>query len=471
MLKPIKQTTTTIALITALFVAGVIPGAYGFAAYRYIVGALEAEVEINARLVGGVVADNPELWMFEEVRLQELLNMRAKDGTPGLREVYTLDGLKVAGSSTRGGGVWPWISRESFVHDSGIRLAKVVITRSLGLLLLQTGGLFLVCLLLAALIFFRLRTVPLRMIDATLAQLELTEKKYSKVYASLREGLLICSVTHEQGGIDFLCLEANPSFEAIFSERGGLSGGACLFGVYQEAFKPYKLQLVQAYHAKGASSFVVHHQNRLVSVSGFYVNEALFALLCNDITEQEQARSQIEKLAYHDPLTGVLNRAILLDRMAHAIAIADRSSTRVAVFFIDLDQFKAINDTRGHAAGDQVLIEIARRLQAVIRKSDTLARVGGDEFVILAAIADEDSTRLIASKLHEAIRRPIMIGGSEICPGASVGVAVYPDDGLSADELLTSADSAMYTTKKRGRTAASSISPIQDCADRSICLS
>lgn len=169
------------------------------------------------------------------------------------------------------------------------------------------------------------------------------------------------------------------------------------------------------------------------------------------LAEMESELYRLQHQAFHDPLTGLPNRALLDDRLEQAIAQAQRTSRRVAVLFLDLDRFKSINDLHGHDSGDRVLKEVARRFSAALRSADTLARLGGDEFV--AIIPQVDTPLAIAAvvdKLQAALLPPFSIDGCRVHLGVSVGCAVFPDDGLSPEALLESADAAMYQHKHRG---------------------
>jgi diguanylate cyclase (GGDEF)-like protein/PAS domain S-box-containing protein len=171
-----------------------------------------------------------------------------------------------------------------------------------------------------------------------------------------------------------------------------------------------------------------------------------------DITERKEAESQIVYQAGHDSLTGLPNRMLFHDRLAQALAGARRHGGRLAVLFLDLDQFKVVNDTLGHAAGDRLLIEIAGRLQQAVRGSDTVARVGGDEFTFLVPDIDRaaDVAR-IAQKILDAVARPLEIDGHRLFITTSIGISLFPADGEEAEALLTSADIAMYRAKDQGR--------------------
>ena len=171
-----------------------------------------------------------------------------------------------------------------------------------------------------------------------------------------------------------------------------------------------------------------------------------------DIGERRRIEMQIRHLARHDPLTELPNRALFVDRLQQAVAMAKRNRQQLAVLFIDLDRFKPVNDTYGHAVGDRLLQEVARRMLAVVRQSDTVARLGGDEFVVLLQeVASAASARRVADKLHAALRQPFVINGHPLQISSCIGLALYPEHGGDALELTKNADSAMYQAKHAGR--------------------
>lgn len=176
----------------------------------------------------------------------------------------------------------------------------------------------------------------------------------------------------------------------------------------------------------------------------------------NDITARKLAEARIQHLAEHDPLTGLPNRAALDHRLEHAVAAAAGTGQALALLFIDLDGFKPVNDTYGHAVGDLLLQEVASRLRDTLRQADTAARIGGDEFVVLlpAVTSAEDAAR-IAEKLRAALARVFTLGSRQVTISASVGVAIYPEDGATPDELMQHADASMYGEKQGWRPACS----------------
>jgi diguanylate cyclase (GGDEF)-like protein/PAS domain S-box-containing protein len=171
-----------------------------------------------------------------------------------------------------------------------------------------------------------------------------------------------------------------------------------------------------------------------------------------DTSERKRAEETIRYLAYHDSVTGLPNRALFQDRFAVALAQAQRHHQAFVLMSLDLDRFKAVNDSLGHAAGDSLLQEIGQRLASALRQSDTVARVGGDEFMLLlpgSAITGDAAK--IAAKLLKAIARPLLFEGQRLQVSGSIGISLYPYDGDDAETLLKRADSAMYRAKERGR--------------------
>ncbi len=183
----------------------------------------------------------------------------------------------------------------------------------------------------------------------------------------------------------------------------------------------------------------------------------------SDITDRRSAEQRIEYLAYHDVLTGLPNRLLVQDRFEQAMAQAERSNTRVALAYMDLDNFKTINDTLGHAAGDEFLKEVARRLRACVRDSDTISRQGGDEFLlVLRDLPDTEIVSAIVTKILEKLQEPFQLGAQELSSSASIGVAIAPDDGSDFETLRKKADLAMYRSKEAGRNTWHYFDPTMD---------
>ena len=219
-----------------------------------------------------------------------------------------------------------------------------------------------------------------------------------------------------------------------------------------------------------------HFQQNDVDLATIMVKEAVFAIanarayfeieqqaedlkkkniaLEEEILRRRHAEKELEHLAHRDPLTHLPNRYIFVDRLEVAIAQAERNSKKLAILFVDLDRFKIINDSLGHAAGDKALCEISKRMTGCLRKTDLAARYGGDEFTfILMDVTELEGANNVADKIRGALEKPIELDGVEYKIGCSIGIGVYPDDATDVDDLIHHADAAMYANKraKNGR--------------------
>jgi diguanylate cyclase (GGDEF)-like protein len=191
------------------------------------------------------------------------------------------------------------------------------------------------------------------------------------------------------------------------------------------------------------SGFIITKDKRYLGMANGYD-------LLNEITRRKQ--NHLFNLAHFDPLTGLPNRTLLLDRLKQAIFVSNRALRAISLLFIDLDGFKPVNDTYGHAIGDGLLKEVAARLQNCLREGDTAARLGGDEFVVILLESDIDRAITVASRILVALKVPYEIGKKSISSiTASIGIAEYPEHANELDALLTAADHAMYVAKNNGK--------------------
>ncbi|MEK6245828.1 MAG: EAL domain-containing protein, partial [Pseudomonadota bacterium] len=216
-----------------------------------------------------------------------------------------------------------------------------------------------------------------------------------------------------------------------------------------EAHLPFKDFVLARSNADGKVTYVSHAGKPIFDDQG---NFRGYRGVARDITERVRAEEELARLAHYDTLTGLPNRVLLQRRLKRAMARADRGQTLLAVIFLDLDQFKEINDSLGHAGGDAVLKEAALRLESCLRLTDTVARLGGDEFTILLEdVRSVDEISRVAGKLLGAIAERADVAGHELHLSTSIGVTVYPLDDHDADTLLRNADLAMYHAKQEGR--------------------
>lgn len=205
----------------------------------------------------------------------------------------------------------------------------------------------------------------------------------------------------------------------------------------------------EVYRRDGSRIWISEHAHVVYSPDG----EALYYEgTVEDVTVQHNYRQQLEYQATHDPLTGLPNRNLLQDRLQQALLMAQRRAKQGSLAFVDLDNFKFVNDSLGHSAGDRLLVEVARRLKTCLRDSDTVARYGGDEFVlILGDYGGLSDTLHILNRVQEAVSAPMLLDGHEVHVNCSLGVSVFPDDGADLEVLLRHADAAMHHAKKLGK--------------------
>ncbi len=207
--------------------------------------------------------------------------------------------------------------------------------------------------------------------------------------------------------------------------------------------------VLRSYHKDGTMFWVELSMSPVANEAGEATH---FVTILNDVTERQLYQEELEHQAYHDALTGLANRNLLPDRIRQSILHAHRSNQTVAVLLLDLDHFKLVNDSLGHAVGDSLLVSVAERLSAAVREADTVARIGGDEFVVVLTDAErEENITATTQRVMDAVVEPVVIKGKEFYVSASIGVSIYPRDGQDAETLLKNADVAMYRAKEHGR--------------------
>jgi len=261
---------------------------------------------------------------------------------------------------------------------------------------------------------------------------------------------------------DFSNVIANYAIREAFGwENEQIIFDASTFGLSEERTREYKQifkSLKEGEHWRGEELIKTQNEEEFhvllnISVSSNEATKELhYVCIFTDITAQKNAEKELRYLANYDHLTNLPNRSLLLERINHAMDYSARSSKSIALFFIDLDRFKQVNDSLGHDYGDILLKEITSRLKKALRVDDTVARLGGDEFVVLLeSYRNNNQLTKIAQKLINVIGESIQLNGVSVNVGASIGIALYPDDAADSDQLLRHADVAMYHAKQMGR--------------------
>lgn len=286
-------------------------------------------------------------------------------------------------------------------------------------------------------------------------QAEQRLRQASVVYQTMAEGIAILD---ERGAI----LSVNPAFSTITGHAAqAVLGRVPDDFLHQKRHSPDFFELlarteegywrgeIAMLRADGAVFPAWQHVCVVRDESGQPTHHVL---TFSDIGQIRDAEAHIHHMAFHDALTGLGNRHLLSQRLADEIHRAARSGRRLALLFIDLDNFKLINDTRGHALGDELLTAVARRISAQLRSSDLAVRLGGDEFVVLVPdLPRIEDAALVAQKLLNELHQPLLLQGEPLRVGASIGIAIHPDNGETPQALLQAADNAMYGAKERGR--------------------
>lgn len=278
----------------------------------------------------------------------------------------------------------------------------------------------------------------------------------ASVFTSSQEGILITDA-------DQRILDVNPAFTRITGyERAELLGknprvlssGRQPAEFYAELWKT--LTETGSWHGelwnRRKSGEIYPEHLSIDTVRDIRGEVTQYVAVFTDITGQKQHQAELDRIAHYDPLTGVPNRRLLVDRLGQATARARRKGSLLAVCYLDLDGFKLVNDQHGHASGDGLLIETATRLLKVLRGEDTLARMGGDEFVLLFTdLVKQQEVDIVLNRVLSAVSAPMLIGGTTVSVSASIGVTLFPWDDVSADTLLRHADQAMYRAKEAGK--------------------
>jgi diguanylate cyclase (GGDEF)-like protein/PAS domain S-box-containing protein len=283
------------------------------------------------------------------------------------------------------------------------------------------------------------------------------EKIYQLLFNSINEGIMI---TDLQG----IIISVNPTLTEItgYTEQELIgknprifqSGvqGKDFYRVMWERIKQYGFWRGEIWNKRKNGEIYPEILNISAIKVGIEQKSSGYVATFSDISEQKKMESQLHQMAFYDHLTGLPNRVLLKESLKSAIFTAKRNQQIIAVLFIDLDHFKNVNDTMGHAAGDILLNEATIRIRSSLRESDILARLGGDEFsVLLQNISSISDVEIIAGKIIQQLSNVMLINGKEVYISASIGISIYPEDGNTFDELLMNADNAMYRAKQQGR--------------------
>jgi diguanylate cyclase (GGDEF)-like protein/PAS domain S-box-containing protein len=300
--------------------------------------------------------------------------------------------------------------------------------------------------------------------DNAFLQAEIGQHKQAEVALCQSDINLLTLIDHIQAAVwsvdaSYVLMALNSAFKQHVSLAfevelsPGMSAVNCLpseqqrlwIDYYDRALKGDRFCIEQHYLLNGVSIYVDVVFNPIIDNNGQITGVAVFS---RDITQRKQTETQLLHDAFHDRLTGLPNHTLFLDRLTHAVELAQRQNYLFAVLFLDLDHFKAINDSLGHIAGDQLLRQLAHELENCLRLGDTISRFGGDEFtVLLEAIHDKNDAVLVVERIKQRLAQPFKLDGREIYISASIGIALSSSDYDQPEDLVRYADLAMYRAK------------------------
>jgi len=282
------------------------------------------------------------------------------------------------------------------------------------------------------------------------------EKKYHYLFDNMTEAFVLCEIICDEKGIpyDYRILEVNKAYE----QQSGIKGSDIVGKTVLEFFPDIEKSWIEIYGevalTKKPRTFVNynHNTNKYFETSAFSYERGQFALIFKDITEHKKQEDHILHQAHFDCLTNIPNRLLALDRLEQLIKEAHRFGNKMAVLFLDLDDFKMINDSLGHEVGDKILVQVVKRLSKVLRDSDTIGRLGGDEFVVLmGGLTDATDVNSVAESLLECFHPVFRVDDKTLILTASIGISIFPDNGNNSAALLRNADTAMYHSKEQER--------------------
>jgi diguanylate cyclase (GGDEF)-like protein/PAS domain S-box-containing protein len=450
----LRSVVSTIGLFVAVTAAVSLPVGYWTVGHTHTAGVMDFRAKLNAQAVAKYIYTHSALWQFQQVRIAELLEQTGNAGDVRKRVIDTrgktvIDlGAEVA---------TPTMVRIAPIVVAGSQVGHVEIVASLRPLLQETGLVALLGSLLGVGVYFAVRVFPLRVLDQTLGTLQGTNDRFEAALSNMAQGLCMFDSGHK-------LVVWNRRFLDMF----GLSSERVRLGMPLREF--IELAVGRSEIFQDSAETVLGDKQRIWSAGKEsltrrqLIDGRVFSIaekpLANggwlttyeDITERRRAEATITHMARHDALTNLPNRRLFHEQIEQALG-GLRRDEKVAVLCLDLDHFKAVNDTLGHTIGDKLLKMVGERLRQSVRDGDTVARLGGDEFAIVQGGEAEQpaDSAALASRLVDTLCTPYDLDGHQVVVGASVGISIAPTDGTDPDQLLKNADMALYRAKADGR--------------------
>lgn len=450
---PIARIIGRVAVVLAMLVAVSLPVVYGLSSFQGIGETLEFKARIKASALGGLIASNPDTWEYAENRMQGLIALEpVRVSGEQIRILNARNELLLESGPQPPS---PLLRRSYPLFDSGREVGRVEFSVSQRVWAWNTALSALAGAALGLLVFLGIRNIPLRALQKAGAQLAAEQQRATTVLNAIHDAIVMI----DAAGV---VQRANPAALSLVSATDAAALQNRQFSdfvapEYRDALRELHRHVIAGATEKiQFQSLDIHGARRwldLRSVPMVIDDERFHLAVVRDISESKLHEEELQHAAHYDSLTGLPNRVLLADRLRHGMSQATRRDQSLAVVYLDLDGFKTINDNYGHSVGDKVLNTIAARLQNVMRDGDTVARIGGDEFV--AVVQDLRSTEEVEPILHRmlsATNNPVPIDDQVFQITGSLGVAIYPQQqAIDADQLMRQADQAMYEAKVAGK--------------------
>jgi diguanylate cyclase (GGDEF)-like protein/PAS domain S-box-containing protein len=456
----LRKLVSTIGLTVAITATVATPSVYFIHDYYNVAENMTFKAQLNAARVARYIYSHGGLWQYQQLRLVELIQLPATGAPPIRQKIYDQDNRLVLEEGAPLAA--PIATRSTPIIVAGATVGNFVVEESLRKTLYDSALVSLVSALIGFGAYLALRVFPLRVLDRTLGDLHLTQRRlaaqnerFDTALAHMSQGLVMFdSSAHmlvfnqryiDMFGLSREIIKPGASLRDVLYHRVSTGGFAAS---EVEAYMASVLAAVREGHT--FSKITKLPDGRTISIVNQPTAEGGWVATHEDITERLQAEEKIRHLAHYDALTDLPNRVSFYEWMETALSRVRRSET-VAVLSLDLDHFKNVNDTLGHPTGDRLLQAVAERMRGCVRAEDIVARLGGDEFAIVQVCTGQSSNVAeLAARVIEEVGASYEIDGHQVVVGVSVGIAIAPSDGKMPDVLMKNADLALYRAKADG---------------------
>lgn len=452
------------AFATATVVATAISTLYFYEVFARETHEVKVLASLHASAITKGVIENPDAWPSQQDAILALMTNAMYGDEAASRSKYSIldvnRELVVSSASEVLPG--PTIVYEERLYDEILPIGYYRMERSLQVLLFQTLLVAMGAMLLALMIVFPLRAVPLRALQRAFNDLEEEKEKALVTLESIGDAVI---TTDDEMLIEYL----NPVAERLTGWTTAQARGLHMdqvFNIFSEITRarvvnPIK-QCLDTNSIVEMSSHTIlvrktdgkefHIENSAAPIKKLDSKVIGAVMVFHDVTERKIDQTRLHHIAYHDALTELPNRAYFQKKLMWSMQNAQQHCKHVAVLFMDLDRFKIINDSLGHAIGDELLIQVAKRLKQCMSDGDTVSRMGGDEFsAVLNGLTSTVSVEIVANKILHALTNPFVVQGQQLRISASIGISIFPQDGSDVNTLLKNADTAMYQAKSLGK--------------------